>query len=150
MNTSEFAGSIIHRVFNPAKQVPPFNPEKPLVVGFFAVHSGIPILQHFAVLSGHASDVNVDLIFRKAAVAARTGRDIPEAIAAADNMGLDLLDWVPNGTKFRGAAPVKDPNGVVHAVWAVSGQDQDKFDQHLAYELAEESEKDLHLAGLGA
>lgn len=130
----------IMKAFKELRLNPMLNKSRPLVVD---IYSPDLLLLHRVVLNGHPTMAVNDLLPRKAATVAFTGRRIPDAIDAAEVMGVTLLGgWVPigRGTDFYGAAPFKR-NGEVQLIVAVSGQDHKTVDQPFADAIVGEFDK---------
>lgn len=111
--------------------------DKPLIVD---IYNADLLLLHRVVLNGHVTLSANDLLLRKAATVAFTGRRIPDAIEAAKDLGVTLLGgWVPagRGTDFWGASPFKT-NGAIELIVSVSGQNHQTIDQPFADLIVEE------------
>jgi hypothetical protein len=130
----------IMRAFMEFRTSEDFNKDKPLIVD---AYSPDLLLLHRVILNGQMTLAANDLLPRKAATVAFTGRRIPEAIESAQELGVTLLGgWVPvgRGTDFQGAAPFK-ANGEINLIFSVSGQNHTRFDQPFADAIVEEYAK---------
>lgn len=107
---------------------------RPMVVAIRGVDFS---LKAYMALWGEAGIANEDLLLRKAEVVRVTGKNCREAAERAREVDVDLKDWVPNGTYFQGAAPIKDGLEIIGYV-AVSGQDHIRADQPIAERIAED------------
>lgn len=113
-----------------------------IIIMVFGGHDLSP--QYFQVYRGEASfAVNFELLQRKANVVRSSGRSAIEVKKTAKKLGVSVLDWIPTGTTFLGASPIKDTNGRLIGIVSVSGQNQD-VDQIISDALAKNIEDFVH------
>jgi len=135
----------IMEAFKRFRTNPDLSKDKPLIVDVYG--PDLPLL-HRVVLNGHVTLSANDLLLRKAATVAFTGRRIPDAIEDAKKLGVTLLGgWIPagRGTDFLGASPLK-VDGDIKLIIAVSGQNHQAVDQVFADEVVAEFAKIRRIA----
>ncbi len=123
---------------------PHYDDSKQVVVAYYG---GTDLsLQLYLVLNGQSEAINTELLERKAAVVKAMGCACPEAIGKIEAMGLDIKDLIQEGTCFLGGSPIRDTEGQMVGVVAVSGQDHRFFDQPASEVIARAIEQALRAA----